>query len=189
MASTAAANASVVEEFHKLAIDHLQAAAIALFSDYGKDLQVSESTKEEKRRLSLSLGAAIGFTSEHVRGVLAIAVDERLAKDMNPLSTDDSGAENSKANSTDWIGELANQLLGRLKNKLLANGVELALSTPVVVQGTHLRLGAVHRRATRLLFTDAENQAHVWWDAEVDSDLVISESTEEPQSEGEMVLF
>ena len=181
--SAPAINASVVDEFRSIAIEQLEASAVALFADYGQTLQVLESAEEPKRQLSMSLGAAIGFTSAHVRGVLAIAVDEQLASAMHPLTGSDS------ASSTDWIGELANQLLGRLKNKLLAYGVELALSTPVVVQGTDLRLGAVHRRATRLAFGHGQNQAQVWWDAEVDSDLVLAEAEDEAQSEGEMVLF
>jgi len=32
----------------------------------------------------------------------------------------------------DWAGELANQFLGRLKNKLLGYGVRLAMGTPEI---------------------------------------------------------
>lgn len=174
----------VVAEFHGIVMQQLDASATELFDSYGQPMSLSGEAEETKRKLNLALGAAIGFTGEHVRGVLAIAVDEDLAVKMNPLPTgSDPGA------SQDWIGELANQLLGRLKNKLLSVGVELALSTPVVVQGNDLRIGAVHRRATRLTFTNNQNEAAVWWDAEVDGDLVLSESDEEAQAEGDMLLF
>lgn len=40
----------------------------------------------------------------------------------------------------DWLGELANQLGGRLKNKLNGFGVQPVLSTPTTVHGKGLRL-------------------------------------------------
>lgn len=172
------------ETFHELAITQLKAAAEDLFDTYGCPLKVVADLPEERTTLNLALGAAIGFTSTHVRGVLAIAVDEQLARNMNPVAQ--AGDDGSHQ---DWIGELSNQLLGRLKNKLLSRGVELALSTPMIVRGTDLQLGAASSGATKVTFEDGDLSAEVWWDAEVDEGLVLTEGEDEAHAEGDMLLF
>ena len=44
------------------------------------------------------------------------------------------------ASTTDWIGELANQLGGRLKNALIEFGNQGQLSLPVTLSGSSIRL-------------------------------------------------
>lgn len=46
----------------------------------------------------------------------------------------------SSADMQDWIGELANQLLGRLKNKLRPHGVLFTVATPLCMTGRDLRV-------------------------------------------------
>ena len=41
--------------------------------------------------------------------------------------------------ATDWIGELANQLIGRLKNNVAAYNSDTSMGMPVSIQGTDLR--------------------------------------------------
>lgn len=53
-----------------------------------------------------------------------------------PLPAEDA------ARLEDWSRELNNQLLGRLKNQLLARGCELLLGVPTVVTGASLQISA-----------------------------------------------
>jgi hypothetical protein len=53
------------------------------------------------------------------------------------------------ANLADWSGELANQLLGRLKNQLLNYEVAINLALPVVLSGAEFSLPAKSRRLMR----------------------------------------
>jgi hypothetical protein len=53
------------------------------------------------------------------------------------------------ANLADWCGELANQLLGRLKNQLLDYEVVINLALPLVVSGADFSLPGKSRRLTR----------------------------------------
>ena len=176
---------SVAEEFLDLAIDLLTRSAFELFETYGCTIERGSRSPEAKVHLDLTLGAAIGFTGEYVRGILAIAVDDELAKRLNPVLPDPDSC-----GGDDWIGELANQLLGRLKNKLLRFNIEVAITTPIIVHGSHLKIGTVHRKATRLAFSSGASQADVWLDAEVDPALAISEEdAPDVQAEGAMVLF
>lgn len=182
---TEVTESGVSAEFNELAVTLLDLSTEELFENYACSLTKADSAKIDGRRVELALGAAIGFTGEFVRGVLAIALDDGLAAKVNPLS---SGGQEGCLN--DWIGEIANQLLGRLKNKLLGFNIELAMSTPVVVQGSHIKIGTLHRKSTHLTFSHGENTLELWWDAEVDPALEISEEeAPDVQLEGEMVMF
>lgn len=175
----------VVVEFEKLALELLTQSAVELFSSYDCPLNAEGDPRPTSETEHVSLGAAIGFTGEYVRGMLAIGLDDSIAMRMNPVP----GRQIEDADQ-DWIGELANQLLGRLKNKLLSYNVELALSTPVVVQGTQIRFAAARHGAAHLRFQSVGDFADIWWDAEVDPALQLSEDqAPDVQLEGEMVLF
>lgn len=71
----------------------------------------------------------IGFTASKLRGNLALLVPAAVIR-----------ATQSGSDPMDWTGELTNQFLGRLKNKLIGYGVALEISTPLVVAGLSLRL-------------------------------------------------
>src|SRR4030095_1236237 len=66
----------------------------------------------------LALCGVMGFGGKQMRGALV------LATTREPLERTNPGGLTSQR---DWICELANQLMGRVKNRLLAVGVEILL--------------------------------------------------------------
>ena len=82
--------------------------------------------------------ATLGFTSLELKGALIITLYKELV--VHSLPTQFSGKNVQSAMVADWTGELANQLLGRIKAKLIHMGVEIILSTPVVFKGLGLNL-------------------------------------------------
>jgi len=74
--------------------------------------------------------ARIQFVNEDTgrEGTLLIAVPKSVVLAMQPTA--------SQVPCLDWVGELANQFLGRFKNKLLARGIHLAMSTPELCPDT-----------------------------------------------------
>jgi CheY-specific phosphatase CheX len=70
--------------------------------------------------------AVLGFTSDNVRGGLALGMSAELAQRSAPPGP---------MQAADWVGEIANQVMGRIRNQLLRYGVDLALGTPVVLAG------------------------------------------------------
>src|SRR5262245_26937283 len=90
------------------------AACVELFGAYGLELRASPATsaRSEERHLS----GSIGFVGRHLRGTGLLAAAER------PLAA--SCPEQGGA-LRDWVSELTNQFVGRLKTKLLARGVEV----------------------------------------------------------------
>ena len=135
------------------------------------------------------LTATIGFTSANLRGLLVLTLDHDVAARSLPpnLRKDEPGDEIV----ADWTGELSNQLLGRLKNKFHAAGIDISLSTPIVFMGKEMRHFTNASPIHRMHFF-AEGRVLVELQANYDKDFEIQEESEdiEPsQPEGEALFF
>jgi hypothetical protein len=114
-------------------------ATRALFETYGVKLDLDGSPVA--RTLStVQLISTIGFSSATLNGSLLLAIPNVVMQQTLPTPD---------ANLADWSGELANQLLGRLKNKLLNYEVVINLALPVVVSGDEFSLPPRAGRLTR----------------------------------------
>lgn len=150
----------------------------ALFEAYG--LTPSEgSSPRPGEPLNLRLASVIGFSGPNIRGTLMLAVDdEALARSAPP------GSE-----ARDWLAELANQLLGRFKNRVARFSLDLTLSTPLVILGERLS-PCVRGPSSPLRWELGGSQALAWLDVELAPALLLAESaTTEVASEGGLLLF
>jgi hypothetical protein len=167
-----------------LGLDRLIAEnCLKLFADYDLEIRSGEveAVRADERFL---LCGIIGFTSKFVRGALVLATTEQPLERTNPTST---------PSHRDWICELANQLLGRVKNQMLTRGVEIFPSTPVALCGEHLS-PVVQQRLIAELFTAEGGVVCVWLDCEFDDGFALGEAelracSIPPLSEGEIILF
>ena len=94
----------------------------------------------------------------------------------------------------DWAGELANQLLGRIKNRLLHHRVELVMSTPVGLTGAKLaRAQSSMPRKNHIILRATSGAVEVCFEAETDGEIEILEQPMGAEagvaSEGEIVFF
>ncbi|MGC4093428.1 MAG: hypothetical protein QM756_37140 [Polyangiaceae bacterium] len=89
----------------------------------------------------------------------------------------------------DWVGELTNQLVGRLKTKLLARGVEVFVTTPIVLTGARIR--PVPRGMLQpATFASPHGGVLVWVEAESGRDLTLSTEAPVPNTgEGDILIF
>jgi CheY-specific phosphatase CheX len=154
-------------------------SCVGLFQDYALPLErVKEGALKDA---ALLFCGVVGFTGEQIRGTLLLATSSEPLGRTSPMR--DSSLR-------EWIAELSNQLLGRVKNKLLAHGVTLHLSTPVVLRGQHI---APLSRAELVPYAFACDGGYVcvWFDAEVipGIDLTQMVSTEGLITEGETTFF
>jgi hypothetical protein len=105
----------------------------------------------------------------------------------------DIGVEATDAQIADWTGELSNQLLGRIKNKLLSHGAVLEMSTPTVFFGRELARKDTSSNIRRhLVFRHGTEPLLVTFDAVAAAGVELSPSvaTDEPGiAEGELALF
>jgi len=83
------------------------------------------------------LGSIVGFRGKSVRGGLAFVAPVELIAELLPVP---QRAAESDFQLRDWSAEIANQLIGRLKNKLFARAVDFDVGTPVCFTGRSLRL-------------------------------------------------
>jgi CheY-specific phosphatase CheX len=101
-------------------------ACIHLFEAYGVELARVAATAAPSHNVLFS--GIVGFTGPNIRGTCILAATETPIHRSSPLP----------GSLRDWIAELSNQLVGRIKNKLVAHGAEVYVTTPVVIRGEHL---------------------------------------------------
>jgi hypothetical protein len=104
-----------------------------------------------------------------------------------PQATVQSAAPKD-AGARDWVGELANQLVGRLKAKLMARGATIALSTPVVLRG--VKLSPLPRTDVEpVVFDSPSGKVLVWLEVEIEDEFKLGEERALKASEGELLVF
>ena len=150
-----------------------------LLVGYGLKLQPELSSLLAERDLSL-LGV-IGFTGRQIAGTLVVgATKEPIDASRPPDST-----------CRDWIAELANQLLGGVKNRVLSHGIEFYAVPPTVVSGAHLAPVTSETNFEPVTFSCAGGIVCLWIEIEVADPYLLSPATDasEIPSEGEVLLF
>ncbi len=98
-----------------------------LFAHYGFPLQLQRAP--EPGAPPLAFHGVIGFTGKGLRGRLILGSSTEPLEGSNPART---------VPAREWLGELSNQLLGRIKNQLLLYRVELSVSTPLILRASHM---------------------------------------------------
>jgi chemotaxis protein CheX len=91
--------------------------------------------------------ASIGLAGSDFRGALVVHAPPAFFQRSYPPSLKRTVV--SDAAMVDWAGEISNQLLGRLKNRLCQLGLDFAISTPTVVRGDKLTLNATAAASVR----------------------------------------
>ncbi len=159
-----------------------------LFSAYG--VTVSEHCNTSPIETTQFVGV-IGFTGDDIRGTLLIAMDNDLLAATLQQDASPSG-DTDTAVFRDWIGELSNQLLGRVKNLLLRRGSTITLSIPLVLRGEHL--SPLPREGCQRICLDTNSgQVQLWVDTEFARDYVLPAEdipgSDDVPSEGDAMFF
>lgn len=143
-------------------VDKLAASSCEdLFRAYEVALEPVPAPPPQKGRVLLC--GVIGFTGDKIRGTCILAMTEEPLRGSSP----EGGAER------DWISELANQLAGRIKNKLLAHGAEVYITIPVVLRGEHLAPLPRHELEPNS-FLALGGAVYVWVEVEATGDDALS---------------
>jgi hypothetical protein len=79
--------------------------------------------------------ASIGLGSDDLKGALVVASSPDFLRRTFPLPSPPT-----EADVLDWAGELANQTLGTLNNRLAKLGCVFSIGIPTVLTGRDLRL-------------------------------------------------
>lgn len=166
-------------DFQTLAQEVLEDSVLKLFEANGVDLATSSSVEQNDAE---AMAGIIGFTGDEMRGTLVLTCYGSLVAEGD-----------GRADKRDWIGEMSNQLIGRIKNKFLPYGITIWISTPVALRGFKLELISDNAEAAvKSAFSCPGGGAVAFFDAELADGFELQEATEEleeQQLEGELVLF
>jgi hypothetical protein len=142
------------------------AACVELLKDYGVALRPCTSDRMVVAEVPVLFGV-IGFVGNGLRATCLLGAQQPL------VEASCRGGNRPR----DWIAELANQLVGRVKMKLLTCGLSVTMTTPLTLSGIQLtplpRLGQ-----EPLVFQGELGAALVWLELETDENFVLA--PEEP---------
>lgn len=119
----------------------LVAAAVAEFfqstgvADYAPEPEGAAQVAVKSDQLYSS---SLGFSGPAIKGALVVTTYADALAATSPQREFNDKFET--ADHVDWIGEMANQIVGNLKRILGAYGVNFTLGTPVVVGGSGYKL-------------------------------------------------
>lgn len=147
-----------------------------LFAAYGVELT---RVSDPRTTGELMLCGILGFAGAELRGAIVIAGGETPFVRTNPIAGLSHRA---------WCSELTNQLVGRIKNDLIARGVEIHLSLPVVLGGSHIA-PLPRRELPPLAYRSGDDVLCIWMELEHDPDLVLGEPVHTVADEGSALLF
>lgn len=117
---------------HRSSIKRILAEAVETALEH---FPVTEMTQDEADHLPETLLVSIlGFSSDNMRGTLVLGCDEEFLKHSCPGLNGDE--EDIKAYINDWIGELSNLIMGRVKNQLLPYGIAIRLNPPSISESS-----------------------------------------------------
>ncbi len=112
--------------------DVVVTSAMGLFTSVGLSTTYEGSAPQVDAHLSDTL-ALIGLGGQ-IRGSLVLSVPTSLLVESHPTGVSDP------SDVTDWLMELANLLLGRIKTRLVSRGVRTELSTPLSIRAAAMQL-------------------------------------------------
>jgi len=164
------------QDLASLVADMTGDCCVEMFAAYGVPLQPRAGEFLDSENLVFA--AAIGFVGVDVRGSCL------LVGDSAPIAL-----SSPNGNARDWTGELANQLIGRLKRKFLGFGLEIQLTMPVVLSGVRLQPSARNQRAPRV-FGTGNGSIMIWVEIESEPGFALGEQIDaDAGTEGEVLLF
>ncbi|HEY2404850.1 MAG TPA: hypothetical protein VGI10_02560 [Polyangiaceae bacterium] len=136
----------------------------------------------------------IGFSAPVLRGALLLASTFEVVARARPPAV--RNKKLSSASSSDWIlardwaGELVNQVLGRIKNRMRSHGLLLEVSAPAALSGQALAFAKPKSPKTRPVLFDAHpDKVWFWLDALWSSEVEATGGSGEERKAGDVILF
>jgi hypothetical protein len=151
-------------------------SCVALWRDYSIELTPAGYDADESSEDPMLFGA-IGFVGERLRATCLLGTHQRLLQ----------ASGRSSNQPRDWIAELSNQLIGRIKMRLLGCGVNVKVTTPLALSGIKLR--PLPRLAPApLAFTSAFGPVVVWLELESERGFILPDEKPLSITPGDLVF-
>src|SRR5256885_8460045 len=126
-----------------------------LLSAYGLAVHARRQGPGLSARHNPSYVSFLGAAGEGISLSSMLKIDRNLVLRMHPLGS----ADISQPDLEDWCRELNNQLVGRVKNKLLGYGRVVSVGLPVLITGTDVSpVAAPNAEVHEYSFESADGQ-------------------------------
>lgn len=164
----------------------LEKSVVEFFQAYGVACNKAD---EAPSIAGPEMGSLVGFRGKSLRGGLAFVASADFVERLLPVPKRPARGE---LQLRDWSAEIANQLVGRLKNKLSAHEINFEIGTPVCFRGSSIRLSFLpDADGVTLDFAAGSDQVRVYLDcalAPADG-TPLTASAPRIVTEGDVVLF
>jgi chemotaxis phosphatase CheX-like protein len=110
------------------------AACTELFQAYGLTGHLQPEAAAGSHKGHETYASVLSASGEGIRLSSTLSLDRELLVRTHPSGASDVPEREVE----DWCRELNNQLVGRLKNKLLRAGCEVSTGLPVLIRGTDM---------------------------------------------------
>jgi hypothetical protein len=161
----------------------VQTSGVELFQAYGISAAPMSPVAVSSCELpDDTLGGVVSYSGAEVRGTLVLCVPRKTLQ----KSIDGSAMSH---NERDWVRELANQLMGRIKNRLVRYQILLRPGTPAALEAEGIRRMARTSTDLAYLFRTLTGQVVVWISGDFDRANLVFSSSIDVVNEGDMVLF
>jgi hypothetical protein len=135
------------------------------------------------------LAAFVGFGSDDVRGSFTLLGQPCVFSRLHPVP-----AQGDKRDLADWARELANQAVGRFKNRVLGYGLNIAIGSPQSMVAEQVRMRKTEKDLRTPLIIGIEDMTlECWLELDVRSGFTLADKPGCPTgavlSEGSVVLF
>lgn len=126
----------------------------------------------------------IGLGGNGLRGSLVVSIPGSLLQRCHPTRSADVDDQ------ADWLAEIANLTLGRIKSRLHALHVTIELSTPITISAKELRFARFASTPIIHKYTLDESNLYVGFQAVSDDSAALDAALgEAPVAVGEAVFF
>lgn len=166
----------------------LSASVTEFFASYGVACGVANDVPETVDGSGVEIGSVIGFKGRNVRGAFAFVAPLDFIAELLPVPRE---RDRQDQQLRDWSAEIANQLVGRLKNKLSLRSVDFDVGSPVCFTGRSIRLVFLpDAEGVSMGFRSGSTAVRIHLDCSIDTgcaDNVIEELRIVP--EGDVIIF
>jgi hypothetical protein len=160
----------------------IQSSAVGLFHSLGVALAPMPRKLQGTLGSTLDWAGLVDFEAPCMRGSLALSVPVEICKTLQ------FGAIQPH-NTSDLLRELTNQLLGRIKNRLVHFGVTLRTGLPSIVDRPTLVRRTATAGMTLYPFRALRGEIAVTLHGSIEESALVYSSTMETPNEGDIILF
>jgi hypothetical protein len=155
-------------------------STVALFDAYGIRLTPAPPEGDVELRDDIHFLSVAGFAGPDFGGFVVLGTTENMLHRSN----------STRSSASDWMAELGNQLLGRIKNSLLREGISIHRVPPAVVKGGGRSMLCARMGTKPVAFIDHEDMVLIWTEFEPSVEAAEARIPDaEVLAEGDMILF